>query len=119
MLEDLLENPPDETPGWHASELETSQVMAHNDSLVRLDRAADDRAQVPKWLPQSFIKQDGAPDVALQGLPLLRVPDGPQRVRENRYHGVLRLMLREGAYDWEFVTAPKGTVAGSGTSSCH
>ena len=30
MLEGLLENPPDETPGWHASELETSQVMAHN-----------------------------------------------------------------------------------------
>ena len=30
LLDDLLENPPDETPGWHASELETSQVMAHN-----------------------------------------------------------------------------------------
>jgi creatinine amidohydrolase len=67
MLEGLLENPPDETPGWHASELETSQVLAHNSELVRMDRAAEDRAQVPKWLPQSFIKQDGAPDVAFQG----------------------------------------------------
>ena len=32
-----------------------------------MERAAEDRAQVPKWLPQSFIKQDGAPDVAFQG----------------------------------------------------
>ena len=30
ILEGLLENPPEETPGWHASELETSQVLAHN-----------------------------------------------------------------------------------------
>ena len=67
MLEDLLENPPDETPGWHASELETSQVLAHNADLVRMDRAADDRAQVPPWLPDSFIKQDGAPDVEFDG----------------------------------------------------
>jgi creatinine amidohydrolase len=67
ILEGLLENPADETPGWHASELETSQVMAHNDALVRMDRAASDRAQVPEWLPQSFLKQDGAPDVAFQG----------------------------------------------------
>jgi creatinine amidohydrolase len=67
MLEGLLENPPDETPGWHASELETSQVLAHNASLVRMDRAAEDRAQVPAWLPKSFIKQDGAPDVEFQG----------------------------------------------------
>jgi creatinine amidohydrolase len=67
MLEGLLENPPEETPGWHASELETSQVLAHNASLVRMDRAAEDRAQVPGWLPKSFIKQDGAPDVEFQG----------------------------------------------------
>jgi creatinine amidohydrolase len=67
LLSDLLENPPDETPGWHASELETSQVMAHNASLVRMDRAAPDRAQVPRWLPDSFIKKDGAPDVEFDG----------------------------------------------------
>src|ERR687898_967814 len=42
LLDDLLENPPDETPGWHASELETSQVLAHNPILVRMDRAEQD-----------------------------------------------------------------------------
>jgi creatinine amidohydrolase len=67
MLEDLLENPADETPGWHASELETSQVMAHNAELVHMDRASEDRAQAPPWLPESFIKQDGAPDVEFDG----------------------------------------------------
>jgi creatinine amidohydrolase len=67
MLEGLLENPPEETPGWHASELETSQVMAHDSDLVHMDRAAEDRAQVPPWLPDSFIKQDGAPDVEFDG----------------------------------------------------
>jgi creatinine amidohydrolase len=67
MLDGLLENPPDETPGWHASELETSQVMAHNPALVHMDRAAQDRAQVPRWLPDSFIKKDGAPDVEFDG----------------------------------------------------
>jgi creatinine amidohydrolase len=67
LLEDLLENPPDETPGWHASELETSQVLAHNPQLVHMERAAQDRAQVPGWLPDSFIKKDGAPDVEFDG----------------------------------------------------
>jgi len=67
MIGDLLENPPDETPGWHASELETSQVLAHDAALVRIDRAADDRAQAPPWLPETFIKQDGAPDVEFRG----------------------------------------------------
>ena len=67
LLGDLLENPPDETPGWHASELETSQVLAHNPQLVHMDRAAQDRAQVPSWLPDSFIKKDGAPDVEFDG----------------------------------------------------
>ena len=67
LLEDVLENPPDETPGWHASELETSQVMAHNPALVKMEHAAEDRAQVPRWLPESFIKKDGAPDVEFDG----------------------------------------------------
>jgi creatinine amidohydrolase len=67
LLEDVLENPLDETPGWHASELETSQVMAHDARMVDMERAAEDRAQVPKWLPESFIKTDGAPDVEFDG----------------------------------------------------
>jgi acid phosphatase type 7 len=40
-------------------------------------------------------------------------------LRENRYHGVLKLTLREVSYDWELVTTPNGRVADSGTSYCH
>ena len=67
ILKDLLENPPEETPGWHCSELETSQVMAHDERLVRMDRAIREKTHTPEWLPPSFIKQDGAPDVEFKG----------------------------------------------------
>jgi creatinine amidohydrolase len=34
---------------------------------VKMQHAAEDRAQVPRWLPDSFIKKDGAPDVEFDG----------------------------------------------------
>lgn len=74
FLKDVLENPVNETPGWHASELETSQVLAHNAALVHMDRAVQDRAQIPPWLPKSFIKQDGAPDVEFRGYQYFNFP---------------------------------------------
>jgi acid phosphatase type 7 len=72
----------------------------------------------------------GAPDAA-RGIRQITVGTGGKsrfrfeavapgsEVRENRYHAVLKLTLRAGAYDWELVTAPTGHVADSGTSSCH
>jgi creatinine amidohydrolase len=67
ILDGLMDNPPEETPGWHASELETSQDLAWNEDLVRMDRAADTRASIPDFLPKSFGKSDGAPDVEFEG----------------------------------------------------
>jgi len=67
LIEGVMENPPEETPGWHSSELETSQVMAHNATLVKMDRAVDQRAGRPAWIPASFLKLDWAPDVGFQG----------------------------------------------------
>ena len=74
MLKDVLENPPDETPGWHASELETSQVMAHDSELVHMNRAVDTRAHAPKWLPKGFDKADGAPDIEFGGYQYFNFP---------------------------------------------
>ena len=34
-------------------------------------------------------------------------------------YGVLKLTLHPTSYDWQFVTAPGGTVADSGSGSCH
>jgi creatinine amidohydrolase len=67
LIDDIMENPPEETPGWHSSELETAQVMAHNESLVRMDRAVHQEPQRPQSLPDTFVKPDGAPDVEFQG----------------------------------------------------
>ncbi|MBO0849199.1 MAG: creatininase family protein, partial [Pseudonocardia sp.] len=39
VVADLFDNPPEETPGWHSSELETSVLMATAEGLVHMDRA--------------------------------------------------------------------------------
>lgn len=74
LLKGLLENPPEETPGWHASELETSQDMAHNPDLVRMERAEHTRAHIPDFLPRSFAKKDGMPDVEFDGYKYFSFP---------------------------------------------
>lgn len=74
VLEGLLENPPEETPGWHSSELETSQDMAWNPDLVRMERAANTRAHIPENLPSTFQKDDGMPDVAFDGYKYFTFP---------------------------------------------
>lgn len=68
LVADVLEGPPEETPGWHAGELETSQVLAHDEKLVRMDRAVkSERTKTPPFLPESFLKKDGTPSVEFEG----------------------------------------------------
>lgn len=74
LMDGLMENPADETPGWHASELETSQMLAHNKDLVRMDRAVQTLTQVPSWLPKTFGKKDGAPDIQFEGYSYFQFP---------------------------------------------
>ena len=66
ILKGLMENPPEETPGWHSSELETSQDLAWNERYVRMDRAALHQGPHPEFLPKSFEKKDGMPDVEFE-----------------------------------------------------
>jgi creatinine amidohydrolase len=74
LMEGLMENPKEETPGWHASELETSQMLAHNAQLVRMDRAVRTLTEVPRWLPGTFGKKDGAPDIQFEGYSYFQFP---------------------------------------------
>jgi creatinine amidohydrolase len=68
IVADLLEGPPEETPGWHAGELETSQVMSVDEKLVRMDRAIkSERTKTPPFLPDAFLKKDGTPSVEFEG----------------------------------------------------
>ena len=74
LLKGLMENPPEETPGWHASELETSQMLAWNAKLVRMERAETTLAHKPEWLPAAFKKTDGAPDIEFKGYQYFMFP---------------------------------------------
>jgi creatinine amidohydrolase len=74
LLEGVLENPPEETPGWHCSELETSQCLAHDERLVRMERAVVQKTKAPDWLPEAFSKQDGAADVTFKGYRYFLMP---------------------------------------------
>lgn len=74
ILEGLMENPPEETPGWHSSELETSQDLAWNPDLVRMERAVDTRAHTPAFLPDAFKKDDGMPDTEFEGYQYFTFP---------------------------------------------
>ncbi|MBM3213391.1 creatininase family protein [Candidatus Poribacteria bacterium] len=74
ILKGLMENPPEETPGWHASELETSQDLAWSQEFVRMERAEFTKAHIPEYLPKSFEKKDGMPDVEFEGYKYFTFP---------------------------------------------
>lgn len=74
FIRDIFENSVEDTPGWHSSEWETSQIMAHNEKLVRMDRAIKERVHTPSWLPPAFAKEDGAADVLFNGQRFLTFP---------------------------------------------
>jgi creatinine amidohydrolase len=67
IIEDVMENSPEETPGWHASEEETSIMMAYRPANVHMDRAVDARAHAPGWLPEAFRKSDATWDAQFKG----------------------------------------------------
>jgi creatinine amidohydrolase len=78
LMKGLLENPPEETPGWHASELETSQMLANDaragTNYVRMDRAKKTLVHIPEFLPKTFEKHEGMPDVEFEGYKYFSFP---------------------------------------------
>lgn len=78
IMEGVMENPPEETPGWHASELETSQMLAndviHGTNYVRMERAQKTLVHIPSFLPDTFRKNDGMPDVKFEGYKYFSFP---------------------------------------------
>jgi creatinine amidohydrolase len=74
FLDDIFENPPEETPGWHSSELETSALMAAGEELVHMERAVQDRAHVPSYMTDKFTKSDGTATVKFLGSENIWVP---------------------------------------------
>lgn len=97
LMEGLLENPPEETPGWHASELETSQDMAWREDLVRMERADFTKAHIPEFLPKSFEKKDGMPDVEFDGYKYFSFPmDHHEFIESGTIGNPLRATVEKG-----------------------
>ena len=46
-------------------------------------------------------------------------PRANSAARDATSFGVLKLRLRPGGYDWEFLAAPPGTFTDSGSGTCH
>ncbi len=95
MLDDVLEGTKEQTPGWHAGELETAQVLAHNPDLVRMDRASNDKAHAPKWLGPAWEKKDGMPDAEFKGYQYFNFPFDHQEFTDSGVMGVPQMGTAE------------------------
>lgn len=74
LIQDVMTGSVEDTPGWHAGEMETSEMLAINEKLVHLDRAVKERTHTPSYLPEAFKKEDGAADVLFEGERFLVFP---------------------------------------------
>ncbi len=74
LVGDIMEGPPEETPGWHAGEMETSTVWAWDETLIDMDKAKQDRTHAPAWMGEKFRKKDGTATVAFMGAENIMVP---------------------------------------------
>jgi len=74
LVQDIIENPKAETPGWHCSEMETAQDMAYDMNLVHMDRAVNQTTHAPKWMGPAFSKPDGSSGVTFKGQEYIVIP---------------------------------------------
>jgi creatinine amidohydrolase len=74
ILGNIIEGPPEETPGWHAGEIETSTVLAYDESLVDMEQAVQDRTHAPAYMGDKFRKKDGSGFVTFMGAENIWVP---------------------------------------------
>jgi creatinine amidohydrolase len=80
VVADLMTGPAEETPGWHAGELETSTTMAYMkekgnyEGSIFMERAKADRAHAPAWMGPAFSKKDGTNTVIFRGSENIFVP---------------------------------------------
>lgn len=77
----IIENPPEEAPGWHASEVETSECMyfetLYGKKIVHMERTDKDFTHPPKWIQDvsdKFTKANGSPYLTMRGLNVAWVP---------------------------------------------
>jgi len=74
LLGDIVDGPPEETPGWHAGEIETSTAWAYKEGTIDMDLAVKDKTHPPAYMGKNFTKKDGTGFVAFQGAENIWVP---------------------------------------------
>lgn len=74
LIQDIVDGPPEETPGWHAGEVETSTAWAYNPGAMDMDKAVIDKAHAPDWMGPEFSKHDGSGFVSFLGAESMWVP---------------------------------------------
>ena len=74
LLADIVEGPPEETPGWHAGEIETSTAWAYRPGAMAMELAKQDRTHAPDWMGKEFTKHDGSGFVTFMGEESMWVP---------------------------------------------
>ena len=77
----IIENPPEEAPGWHGSEVEASECMyfeqLYGKKMVHLDRTEKEYTHPPKWISDvsdKFTKKNGSPFLEMHGKNVAWVP---------------------------------------------
>ena len=58
IVEGIMTGPPEDTPGWHAGELETATVWAYDETLIDMDKAQKDRTHAPAFMGDKFSKKE-------------------------------------------------------------
>ena len=76
LLGNIVEGPPEETPGWHAGEIETSTAWAYDEGTLDMSKARQARAHAPKWMGNRFSKHDVSGFVTFMGAESRWVPYG-------------------------------------------
>ena len=90
LLDGLFSDVENMTPGSHASDLETSQMLCACARLVYLHRANRHSVHIPSFLPDAFAKKDGRPDVAFEGQSYFNFPMEYKEISTNGATGAVQ-----------------------------
>jgi creatinine amidohydrolase len=78
---DIIENPPEEAPGWHGSEVEAAECLyfeqLYGKKIVHMERTDKDYTHPPKWIADvsdKFTKENGSPFLTMNGKNVAWVP---------------------------------------------
>jgi len=89
-------------------------VSGHDHDYERFAPQTPDAAADPKRGIREFVAGTGGKNHRP-----FSPPHANSEVRDDTAFGVLKLTLRSGAYDWQFIPEAGKTFTDSGTGTCH